>query len=321
MLAALLVLTGCSAKGHPGGPSPSLSSTGDPAYIAARVHMGHLPCGVVAGPERVWVSNYGDGTLQWIDPTTNQPGPPITVGAAPCGLALGAGSVWVENYRGDSVTRVNANTGAVQATIAVGHSPYDVTFTAGAAWVTDWSDGTVSRIDAATDRRTVIRTGGSPTGIVAVAGGLWVGLGGSAFDEATQTNYSIVRIDPTTSQITDRINAGQSPTWMAPYGNAVWISDAANASVIRIDGLTRKVVDTQVLGSAIPLDGDGVAGAVWIPDKSGRLYRLDPNSGKITGQFDSGVAVPFVISGSGSNLWAVDFSGSDVVRIDLTRLP
>jgi YVTN family beta-propeller protein len=44
----------------------------------------------------VWVSNYGDDTLQWIDPATNQPGPPITVGAAPCGLALGAGSVWVE---------------------------------------------------------------------------------------------------------------------------------------------------------------------------------------------------------------------------------
>jgi streptogramin lyase len=218
------------------------------------------------------------------------------------------------------VTRVNATTGAIQATIAVGHSPYDVTFTAGAAWVTDWSDGTVSRIDATTNRRTVIRTGGSPTGIVAVAGGLWVGLGGPVFDEASRTNYSIVRIDPVTSHITDRINAGQSPTWTAPYGNAVWISDAANASVIHIDGATRTVVDTQVLGSAVPLDGDGAAGAVWIPDKSGRLYRLDPDTGKITGRFYSGVAVPFVVSGSGSSLWAVDFSGSDVVRIDLTRL-
>ena len=36
---------------------------------------------------------------------------------------------------------------------------------------------------------------------------------------------------------------------------------------------------------------------------------------------DSAVVVPFVISGSGDTLWVVDYAGTDVVRIDTTRIP
>jgi YVTN family beta-propeller protein len=323
--AAVSVLVGCTNSGPT--PTGSASAASVPAETApptvlpaaARIRLGHQPCGIVATPTRIWVSNYGDGTLQWIDPATNRPGPPIPVGASPCGLAVGAGSVWVENYGSNNVTRVDATTGKVQATIDVGSAPYDVTFAAGAAWVTDYSDGTVSRIDATTNRRTVIRTGGQPTGIVPAAGGLWVGLGGPA-TEAGAT-YTVIRIDSTSGAITDRLNVGRRPTWTASDGTNVWLSDAGNNTVIRVDGAARRAVDSQPLGASVPLDGDVAAGAVWIPDKGGRLYRIDPTSGKVTGRYGSGVGVPFVIAGSASTLWVVDYSGTDVVRLDLSTLP
>jgi YVTN family beta-propeller protein len=285
---------------------------------AARIRLGQQPCGIVATPTRIWVSNYGDGTLQWIDPATNRHGPTVAVGASPCGLAVGAGSVWVENYGSNDVTRVDTSSGAVQATIDVGSAPYDVTFAAGAAWVTDYSDGTVSRIDAATNRRSVIHTGGHPTGIVPAAGGLWVGLGGPVAEAGT--TYTVVRIDASTGAVTDRLNAGQRPTWTASDGTNVWLSDAGNNSAIRLDPTARRLLDSHPLGESIPLDGDVAAGSVWIPDKGGRLYRIDPATGKVTGIYNSGVGVPFVISGSGSTLWVVDYSGTDVVRLDLSKV-
>jgi YVTN family beta-propeller protein len=316
--AAAWVLVGCSTS-----RPPVAVSSAPPRVVAlpaaARIHLGSQPCGIVATPTRVWVSNYGDGTLQWIDPATNQPGPPIAVGASPCGLAVGAGSVWVENYGSNDVTRVDATTGKVQATVDVGSAPYDVTFAAGAAWVTDYADGTVSRIDAATNRRSAIHTGGQPTGIVAAAGGLWVGLGGSATDAGT--TYTVVRIDATSAAVTDRLDTGRRPTWTASDGRDVWLSDAGNNAAIRIDANARRVVDSRPLGASVPLDGDVAAGAVWIPDKGGRLYRIDPASGKVTGRYDSGVGVPFVISGSAGTLWVVDYSGTDVVRLDVSNLP
>jgi len=323
LVAAAFVLAGCSSSTNPGpvssSPPPVSALPVQSLPAAARIHLGQQPCGIVATPTRIWVSNYGDGTLQWIDPATNKPGPAIAVGASPCGLAVGAGSVWVENYGSNDVTRVNATTGAVQATIEVGTAPYDVTFAAGAAWVTDYSGGTVSRIDAATNRRTVIHTGGNPTGIVPAADGLWVGLGGPVAEGGT--TYTVVRIDAASAAVTDRLNAGRRPTWTASDGTNVWLSDAGNNTVIRVDPVARRMLDSQPLGASIPLDGDVAAGAVWIPDKGGRLYRIDPASGKVTGRYDSGVGVPFVISGSASTLWVVDYSGTDVVRLDVSKAP
>jgi YVTN family beta-propeller protein len=322
VLTASILATGAAcAPSAPTGERPPAASSAAPLElpVRARVHMGHLPCGVLVTPTRVWVSNYGDDTVQWIDPATNQAGPPIAVGHSPCGLAVGAGSVWVENYQSDTVTRLDAGTGAVQATIGVGRAPYDVTFTAGAAWVTDWGSGTVSRIDATTNRRTAITTGGNPTGIVAAAGRLWVALGGAALDRAGRS-YTIAAIAPANGAVTDRLNAGQRPTWTATDGTGVWISDQATDSVIRVDATTRTVVGTQRLGAAVPLDGDRAGGAIWVPDKSGLLFRIDPASGRVLGRYRSGVATPFVISGDATSLWAVDYTGTDVVRLDVSTL-
>ena len=162
---------GSPSAGSPSAGSAPATSPADPAYLTARIRLGRRPCGVAAGQGRVWVSNFVDGTVQWVDAASHRPSAPIPVGRQPCGIALGAGSVWVENFGSANVTRIDAATGQVLATIGVGGQPYDVTFAAGAVWVTDWADDTVSRIDPATNARTVIATGDRPAGIVAAGGG------------------------------------------------------------------------------------------------------------------------------------------------------
>ena len=307
------LLAGCD--GDPARPeeekAPVQGGADTPAYVDGRIPLGSKPCGIQVAGDRVWVSNYGDSTVQWFDRRTGAASPPVAVGSAPCGLAVGGGSVWVEDYGSDELSRVDQQTGRVVATIGVGHAPYDVAFAAGAAWVTDYTDGTVSRVDARTNRRTVVDVGGQPTGIAPVAGGLWVGLGGSG---------EIVRVDARTSRVTDRLQAEGGASWTAYDEDTVWFSDPQSGSVTRIDAVTRKVVTTVAVGPS-PLDGVVVDGSVYVPDRDGRIFRIDPATNKVTATLDSTTGNPFVITGAGGRLWAVDFVGTEVVSIDLARVP
>lgn len=286
------------------------TASADPAYVTARVALGVKPCGIQQAGARVWVSNYGDGTLQWIDRSTGRPSRTIEVGSEPCGVAVGGGSVWVENYGSNDVTRVDAQTGAVLATVEVGTAPYDVAFARGAAWVTDYTDGTVSRIDARTNRRTVVHVGGQPAGIAPVTGGLWV----------ARTDGQVVRIDARTARVTDRLTAGTGASWTAHDGHTLWVSNGQAASVTRIDTEHRTVGATVPVGPN-PLDGAVVDGMLYIPTKDGRIYRIDPATDTVTATFRSAVANPFVITGGHGQLWAADFLGTEAVRIDLAAVP
>ncbi|HEX2307447.1 MAG TPA: hypothetical protein VHI14_03900 [Jatrophihabitantaceae bacterium] len=297
-------------------PTSRPSSSGparDGAFITKRITVGTQPCGVVASRQRIWVSNYGDNTLQWLDPSTGKPGKPIKVGLSPCGVALGAGSVWVENYGDSSLTRVNATTGAVQRTITTGNQPYDVAFLDGAAWVTDYLDGTVSRIDAITNKRTVVPTGGQPTGIAPSHGSLWVTLG---------TANQVVQIDAASTRVVKRLTVPGRPTWTAFTDDAVWISQTANGDVVRIDTANATIAKTIHLGAArVPQDGAVVAGGVWVPCADGSLFRIDVGTDAVTGPWPTNDGNPFVLDGHGSTLWAPDYRGTTVAKIDITKLP
>src|SRR5689334_8353525 len=95
---AVVLGAGCGAQ-RPAGP----------AYLAGSVRLGNAPCGVLVAAGKVWVSNFGDDTLQSVDPSTNKASAPVKVGDQPCGLAYGAGSLWVENYGDASLSRVDAS--------------------------------------------------------------------------------------------------------------------------------------------------------------------------------------------------------------------
>ena len=59
------------------------------------VAVGNQPVGVAFGEGFVWVTNYGDGTVYKIDPTTRAVVKRIPVGRHVSSIAVGDGKVWV----------------------------------------------------------------------------------------------------------------------------------------------------------------------------------------------------------------------------------
>jgi YVTN family beta-propeller protein len=304
VLVGCALVASCVACGGSGQPHGS-----DDGAKPVRIKVGQMPCGVVVADGKVWVTNYGDDTLQSIDPKTNRASAPIKVGDQPCGVASGAGSIWVENFGSNDVTRVDAATGQPQATVKVGGQPYDVAFSEGAAWVTEWADGTVSRIDATTNKRTVVSTGGSPTGIAPSAGKLWVPLGGTG----------VVGIDAASGKVATRLTMPSTAAWTAYTDTAVWVSLRDAHEVVRIDTTTGKVAATMKVGGT-PQDAAVLGDAVWVPTREGSVFRIGATDDTVSGPWPTGVGNPFVLSAADGTLWLPDYAGSKVTRIEASSL-
>ena len=298
VLAALAVLVaGCGGSDQ---------QEPEAAYAPDRVETGQQPCGILGADDRIWVSNYSEDTLVTVDPDTLEVGQPVDVGGSPCGLAYGAGSIWVEDFGSNEVTRVSTSTGKVQETYDVGSQPYDVTFADGAAWVTDFGSGTVSRIDAHTGKVSAIDVGGTPIGIAPAGGAVWIGLG----------TAGIVGIDTRTRELTRVDVDGGKAGWTAYDDAHVWVN--VDETVVEVDPADGSIVATTPVGPN-PEDGTVLDDEVWVGDKDGDLYRFATDGGTAT-THPSGVDNPFVVAGWDGRLWAVDFTGTEVVRIDPDRL-
>jgi YVTN family beta-propeller protein len=313
VLAVLLVACGdgegsSRSSDDPAGSEATASATTAPAYVAARVETGHKPCGILGVGGTVWVSNYGDNTLVTVDPATGSVGAPVPTGSGPCGLAAGAGSIWVEDYGSDQVTRVSASGGTVEATYDVGDQPYDVTFVDGAAWVTNYADESVSRIDARSGRVTRIKTGGTPIGIAPAGGRVWVGLG----------EQGIAAIDTRTGTVTATIPTDGSAGWTAYDADHVWVN--VDATVVQVDPATATISRTVAVGDK-PADGTVVGDRVWVGDRGGDLYYFPVDgAGSQAESVPSSVHNPFVGAELDGQLWLVDFLGTEVVRVDPTKV-
>lgn len=318
-----LAVAGCgdgsdtpSATPPPSGPStsalPGDSTTApiespdqDPAYVTARVTLGDRPCAVFVTDTKIWVSLYGDNEVVALAPDTGAILSRTPVGQAPCGLAAGAGSIWVANYSSDDVTRIDAATAAVQETIRVGNSPYDIAYADGAAWTTDNGSGTVSRIDAATEERTTVTVGRLPVGITATKGAVWATLGGG----------EAVRISTDRIAVTGRFRVGFDAGWTASTGSMLWVTVPSDAAVVRVDPTSGEVVGRIPVGGRA-LDGDVDGDTVWFPVKDGRILAIDATSDQVRTELPRSTGNPFVVHATGGALWAVDFEGTDVIRIE-----
>ena len=168
----------------------------------------------------------------------------------------------------------------------------------------------MSRLDPTTNTRTaVIETGGTPIGIAHTPGAVWVPLG----------NGEVVRIDTATNSVVARVIAGGGAGWTAYDETGVWVSNGNDGTVSRIDPTTNAVVATMDVGTK-PLDGDVLDGTVWVPDRDGGLYPIDAETNSVGTPVESAAVNPFVVAAVEGVLWSVDFLGTDVIRIDPSKV-
>ena len=90
--------------------------------------------------------------------------------------------------------------------------------------------------------------------------------------------------------------------------------------MVRLDARNGRIVRRITVG-ATPNDGDVLDGAVWIPDKSGALYRLDERTDALTGPFRIPAGNPFVVAGYQHRLWIADYGGTDTLEVNPALLP
>ena len=77
-------------------------------------------------------------------------------------------------------------------------------------WVTNMLDGTLSRIDPVTEAVDTFPVGRAPLGVTSAVGDVWV---------ADYEAGEVVRVDPSTGDVVDRIPVGNGPTSIATDGD------------------------------------------------------------------------------------------------------
>jgi len=259
----------------------------------------------VAAARAVWVANDASGTLARVDPRTNRVTGRIAVGRGSCAVAAGAGAVWVANYRTGLLLRVDPRTRRVQR-VAVGGAPFDVLVTGDSVWTTGFANGTLVEVDARTARVTRrITVGGAPTGLLAAAGAIWVGLGRGATE--------IVRIDPGPGTA-QRIEVGvTAPTHFVATRAGIWVANDGDALVL-LDPADGHVVRTMHVGRTLVQPALAPDGTLWVPDKEiDTIFRVDPATGDLVDSFRGGDGAFQALQAFGS-MWVTSYAGADVWR-------
>jgi DNA-binding beta-propeller fold protein YncE len=102
---------------------PGLNFRGNPILTAA-----------VIGEGGVWVSDFIDGVVWWIDPRTNSVKRTISVGSAGA-IDVGFGSIWVANRVDGTVSRIDPSSGRIVARIKVAERVGALAVGEGGVWV------------------------------------------------------------------------------------------------------------------------------------------------------------------------------------------
>jgi DNA-binding beta-propeller fold protein YncE len=90
-------------------------------------------------------------------------------------VATGAGAVWVADAASGKVVEVDPRTRTVLHTYAVGGDPLALAVSAGRVWVADGSAQTLRTLFPAPKSK-VLNLGATPRTLLAVPGGIWVGV-------------------------------------------------------------------------------------------------------------------------------------------------
>src|SRR6266508_494878 len=135
---------------------------------------------IAAEQDDVWVVGEDFRSVIRINPQTNRPGQRIEVGASLLAdIAVGGGSVWASAPDDGVVWRIEPRPKPITRTVEVGRGATSTSFADGALWVANTLEGTVLGIDPATNSVTgATPSAGTPLGIAAAEGNVWVTLVG-----------------------------------------------------------------------------------------------------------------------------------------------
>jgi DNA-binding SARP family transcriptional activator/ABC-type transport system substrate-binding protein len=149
-------------------------------------------------------------------------------------------------------------------------------------------------------------TEGRPAGMAAGAGALWV---------SDAANDRVLRLDPQTHRIEDRIPVGRNPSGIVASSRSVWVANTGGRTVSQILPDSGAVVATVPVGNAPVAIASG-AGAIWVADADdGTVTRIDPVTATVAATIQLGQPLSDVAVGLGA-VWASSASSGLLMRVD-----
>jgi YVTN family beta-propeller protein len=229
----------------------------------------------------------------------------IPIGTTGGILVAGYGSVWTTDLTENKLIRIDPRAASVTGKRGLGSRPYGLAAGVGSVWVASQSLDTLARVNPQTlavIKR--IRVGYEAFAAAFGAGSVWVSM---------EADGTVVRIDPRSNKVVARIHGFVDPNGLAYAYHALWVSDLAAGRVVRIaPGANRITARVRIPKADWITPG---AGALWISSEKNRVYRLDPNTLKITATIPVG-ANPLASAWVGTKLWVPNIDSNTISVVD-----
>ena len=244
---------------------------------------------LVASGGAVWAASPDDRTLVQIDPQTREVTARTGVGIAAHSLASGEGVLWVAGGAYGTIVQFLPRTRDVNAprALSVPADGYPVISALDHGLWFGENDG--AGVAHFSDAEPVVRRSGrslTAEAIVATDDAVWV---------VERYDQEVVRLDPTTGTVLDRIRIGMpipalgaESTIHAPVSNALldgsglWVTDAIEGKVWRIrpaEGSVRSAISTGPGASSLAAGN----GSIWVANRGdGTVSRIDPQADRVT---------------------------------------
>jgi DNA-binding SARP family transcriptional activator len=302
--AAALVLTLANGKAAAIVVPPNSVARIDPSgkRIESFVGVGRRPIAVAVGAGGVWVANAAAGTVTKLDPSSGQRLDTIGVGADVNDLVVGFGSLWVADGNDGTVTEIDPRLGQPSPPIPLGGAStvapdpvFYVAVDSRHVWAT--CANKLLRIDPHTSQVQVWATVGSPTGLAAGGGYVWV----------TTQSQALLRIDPRTPRTVDTQPLPAEAISPVYTRGSLWL--IMGPDVLQIDPSSLGA------GGAFPVAGGPSSlapgdGALWVVTYGGKLIRLGPKGGETPAlRVGAKLSLSGVAAGEGATWVAVSATG------------
>lgn len=306
MVAIILALAACSTASAPGptgpGDRPTLpmspSATALPDGLWQVVDLGEPVWGAQSAGETFWVEG-GEGGIHQLDGASGDELQSLP-GSWP---VVQDGKLWY--VRDDALVEANATTGKQLASYhppVLGTAVHDRIL-----WAADEETGILSRVDLASNR-IVHRTrlpAGEPKWVGFWEGAIWVVIDGSDV---------LVRVDPESGRIVDKIKTGTRPHSVAIAFGSLWVTDHGQVSLERFgpDGDHQAVIEGPGLNVAITATAD----AIWAASPDG-VMKIDPSTNSVVKKIPLGYGEWYAAAATSQGfVWLTSADGGRLYQVD-----
>jgi streptogramin lyase/tRNA A-37 threonylcarbamoyl transferase component Bud32 len=325
IIAVLIVALVFSGDGDGAGPDPPDRSPASPAAIdnavaridaetgQVEVTATGIPNGtdIAFGEGGVWVTTAPEQDLRHFDPVSGALDARIQFECRPGGfstdLAIGAGAVWVSKGSQCGVVKVNPATDLEVAHVLAAEFNETVVgriaFGGGRLWFL--AQGDLSRVDPFRARVEATAALGGSDDLAVGEGAVWIADG---------LTDSLLRVSPSTLEVTETLELQTTPDNLVVGGGRIWILNRVAGSVIDVSPETGEVGDAIRVGDE-PVDIVAGLDSVWVANHGdGTITRIDSTTRRVTTIDVGGPPTSLAIDEATGTVW-VTIATCDAITV------